>query len=74
MDYLKHTTYTRFQNKMSEKMKQAASKAPPIKTSTIEPVLVVMENYIRKPLEGTLFDKWIASPLKQYYIAAKRRD
>lgn len=55
-------------------MKQAASKAPPIKTSTIEPVLVVMENYIRKPLEGTLFDKWIASPLKQYYIAAKRRD
>lgn len=55
-------------------MKEAASKAPPIKTSVIEPVLIVLETYVRKPLEGTLFDQWVASPLKEYYVAAKRRD
>ena len=59
---------------MSEKLKQAASSAPPINGKVLEPVLILMEKYIRKPLEGTLFDKWIASPMKQYYIAARRRD
>ena len=55
-------------------MKEAASKSPPVITSYIEPTLIFLENNVRKPLENTWFDKWIASPLKQYYIAAKRRD
>ena len=55
-------------------MKEAASKSPPVITSYIEPVLIFLEVNVRKPLENTWFDKWIASPLKQYYIAAKRRD
>lgn len=46
----------------------------PISTSIIEPTLVFLENNIRKPLENTWFDHWIASPLKTYYIAVKRRD
>ena len=58
---------------MSEKMKDIASRAPPI-SSAIEPVLQFMESRIRKPLEGTWFDRWIATPAKNYYINVKRRD
>tara|TARA_B110000008_G_scaffold193976_1_gene192546 strand:- start:32 stop:208 length:177 start_codon:yes stop_codon:yes gene_type:complete len=58
---------------MTEKIKDIASRAPPI-TSAIEPVLKFMESHIRKPLEGTWFDQWIATPTKKYYIAVKRRD
>lgn len=61
-------------NYMSEKIKKAASNSPPISTSIIEPTLIFLENNVRKPLEKTWFDNWIASPLKEYYIAAKRRD
>lgn len=59
---------------MSEKIKKAASNSPPISTSIIEPTLIFLENNVRKPLENTWFDNWLASPLKEYYIAAKRRD
>ncbi len=55
---------------MSEQIKKAAAKT----TSIIEPTLIFLENNVRKPLENSWFDKWIASPLKEYYIATKRRD
>ena len=58
---------------MSEKLKDVASRAPPV-GSAVEPVLQFLESRIRKPLEGTWFDQWIATPAKQYYIAMKRRD
>ena len=57
---------------LSEKMKDLASRAPPL--PPLEPLLKFMERYIRKPLEGTLFDTWIATPAKNYYIACKRMD
>lgn len=59
---------------MSEQLKKIAKDAPPVKTSVIEPTLIFLENNIRKPLEGTWFDNWIAKPMKDYYISAKRRD
>jgi hypothetical protein len=59
---------------MSEKLKEAASNSPPISAHIIEPTLIFLENNVRKPLENTWFDVWIASPLKEYYITAKRRD
>ena len=59
---------------MSKKLKEAASRSPPIAAPIIEPALIFLENNVRKPLEDTWFDVWIASPLKEYYIAAKRRD
>ena len=55
-------------------MKEVARNAPPITTWTIEPTLIFLEEHVRKPLENTWFDHWIASPLKEYYIMAKRRD
>ena len=58
---------------MSEKLKDVASRAPPI-SSSVEPVLQFMDSHIRKPLEGTWFDLWIATPAKNYYIASKRRE
>ena len=59
---------------MSERLKEAASNSPPISANIIEPTLIFLENNVRKPLENTWFDVWVASPLKEYYIAAKRRD
>jgi len=59
---------------MSLKASEAAKDAPPIKTSIVEPTLIFLENNVRKPLENTWFDIWIAKPLKEYYISAKRRD
>ena len=59
---------------MSEKLKEAAYNSPPISAHIIEPTLIFLENNVRKPLENTWFDVWVASPLKEYYIAAKRRD
>lgn len=59
---------------MSEKIQQVALNSPPISTTLIEPTLLFLENNVRKPLEHTWFDIWIASPVKQFYIAAKRRD
>tara|TARA_B110000879_G_C10960726_1_gene427473 strand:- start:230 stop:406 length:177 start_codon:yes stop_codon:yes gene_type:complete len=58
---------------MSEKIKNIASRSPPI-NNIIEPILHLLEYHIRKPLEGTWFDRWIATPAKKYYIISKRRD
>ena len=58
---------------MSTKIKDIARGAPPT-GPWIDPVVIWLEKYIRKPLEGTLFDNWIASPAKELYIASKRRD
>ena len=59
---------------MSKKIKKIAKDAPPVQTSLIEPTLIYLENNIRKPLEGSWFDIWIAKPMKEYYITAKRKD
>ena len=56
---------------MSEKLKEIASRAPPTPT-VLHGILVWLENNVRKPLDGTVFDKWIAKPAKEYYIATKR--
>ena len=56
---------------MSEKIKKSASDAPP-PPKIIHGVLIWLENNVRKPLEGTTFDKWVAKPAKEYYIATKR--
>jgi hypothetical protein len=58
---------------MSE-LKKIARDAPPVQTNLIEPTLVYLERYVRKPLEGSWFDVWIATPMKEYYIMAKRKD
>jgi len=59
---------------MSGRLKEVATNAPPIHGTTLEPILIFLENNVRKPLEGTWFDTWIASPAKVYYITAKRKD
>ena len=57
-------------DKYMSSIKKSAADAPP--PPQVLPVLIWLEINIRKPLEGTLFDKWIATPAKQYYIGAKR--
>lgn len=54
-------------------IKKAASNSPPT-GPYVEPIVIWLEVNVRKPLEGSWFDTWIATPAKTYYIAAKRRD
>lgn len=54
-------------------LQEIAANAPPVGGLT-EPLVIWLEENIRIPLEGTLFDQWIALPIKEYYIAAKRRE
>ena len=56
---------------MSEKIKKVAASAPAL-PGAIHGILVWLENNVRKPLEDTTFDKWVAKPAKEYYIATKR--
>jgi len=56
-----------------ERVKESASKAPPPPTG-LHSVLVWLENNVRTKIEGTLIDKWVATPAKEYYKAAKRLD
>ena len=56
---------------MSEKIKKIAAGAPPVPPA-IHGVLVWLENNVRKPLDGTAFDKWIAKPAKEYYMSTKK--
>jgi hypothetical protein len=56
---------------MSDKIKNITAGAPPV-PGAIHGILVWLENNVRKPLEGTAFDKWVAKPAKQYYITTKR--
>ena len=56
-----------------DRVKDAASKAPP-PPSGLHSVLVWLEKNVRKKIEGTLVDKWIATPAKEYYKAARRLD
>lgn len=55
------------------RVKTIAYGAPVIPSFTT-PIVEWLETNIRGPLEGTLFDTWIATPAKEYYITAKRRD
>ena len=55
---------------MSEKVKKIAG-APPVPPA-IHSVLVWLENNVRKPLDGTAFDKYIAKPAKEYYMSTKK--
>ena len=54
-------------------LQEIAANAPPVGGLT-EPFVKWLEENIRLPLEGTVFDQWIALPLKEYNIAAKRRE
>lgn len=57
--------------KMSERIEKIAAGAPPVPPA-IHGILVWLENNVRKPLEDTTFDKWVATPAKEYYVATKR--
>ena len=37
-------------------------------------VLVWLENNVRKPLEGTTFDVYIAKPLKDVYCESRKQN
>ena len=52
-------------------MKERVSNAPPA-PKELDTVLRWLEVKVRKPLEGTWFDRWIATPAKDFYIGAKR--
>jgi hypothetical protein len=67
------STSTHNKTHKTTKLQTIASEAPVIPNFT-QPVVEWLEKNVRKPLEGTLFDTWIATPAKEYYITAKRRD
>ena len=52
-------------------VKERASNAPP-SPKELTAVLRWLEVNVRKPLEGTWFDRLIATPAKEFYIGAKR--
>jgi hypothetical protein len=52
-------------------VKERASNAPPA-PKELTAVLRWLEVNVRKPLEGTWFDRLIATPAKEFYIGAKR--
>ena len=56
-----------------DRVKEAAAKAPP-PPSGLHSVLVWLEKNVRTKIEGTAFDKWVATPAKEYYKTAKRLD
>jgi hypothetical protein len=56
---------------MSEKIKEIASRAPPV-PSFLHAVLEILNKRVKAPLEGTIFDRWVAEPAKKLYISAKR--
>lgn len=37
-------------------------------------ILVWLDTHVRKRLEGTVFDRWIASPAKTAYVKLRRLD
>ena len=58
---------------MSEKIKDIASRAPPV-PSFLHGFLEILNKRVKEPLKGTLFDRWVAEPAKKLYISAKRLD
>ena len=48
---------------------KAAAPPPP---KQLHQLLQWLETNVRKPLEFTAFDRWIATPAKQFYISSKR--
>lgn len=52
--------------------RRTAKDAPPV-PAYFEKVARWLETHVRRPLEGTWFDVWVATPAKEYYIQAKRR-
>jgi len=56
---------------MSERVKRVASDAPP-PPQFLHSVLVWLEHNVRRPLETSVFDRWIATPAKEYYLTARR--
>lgn len=45
--------------------------APP-PPAYLDVVVRWLETNVRKPIEGSWLDTWVAIPAKQYYIGAKR--
>jgi hypothetical protein len=67
------STHTPHQTQTKSHLIIVAGGAPALPTVT-QAIVEWLETTIRKPLEGTLFDTWVAAPAKEYYITAKRRD
>jgi len=61
------------QRMSNNRLRQAAQDAPP-PPAYLKDVTCWLETYIRKPLEGTWFDVWVATPAKNYYLLVKRKD
>lgn len=55
----------------STKIQMVAKNAPPPPVY-VDKVVRWLEENVRKPIEGSWFDIWIAKPAKEYYIGAKR--
>ena len=58
---------------MPEKLKDIARNAPPL-PSVFHGMLKFLDQNVKKPMKGTLIDKFIFEPAKQYYITSKRLD
>lgn len=54
-------------------MDRAASNAPP-PPKALHTILQWLDKHVRTPLQGSVFDKWIATPAKEYYKACKRME
>ena len=48
------------------------SKDAPPPPVYLDAVVRWLETNVRKPIEGSWLDTWVATPAKQYYIGAKR--
>ena len=58
-------------NMSCDNMKAMSKDAPPPPVY-LDAVVRWLETNVRKPIEGSWLDTWVATPAKQYYIGAKR--
>ncbi|MDA7839102.1 hypothetical protein N9A45_02090 [bacterium] len=52
-------------------MERAASNAPP-PPKVLHTILQWLDKHVREPMQGSVFDTWVATPAKEYYKACKR--
>lgn len=60
--------------KMENISKHMDIKSAPPPPSFLHPLLQWLETNVRKPLEGSTFDKVIATPAKKLYIQTRKLD
>jgi hypothetical protein len=58
---------------MSDKIKDIAQ-ACTVPVPIFHGLLVFLDKNIKKPMQGTIIDKFVFEPAKQYYVQAKRLD